>query len=566
MSNKDELQTPETPEEEYTGILGDYQETEEETPAPEEAAPAEPAAEKPEKTRGKGGAIAGIAAAVVAIAALGGVGLWQMRSNPAKAPAGIVDPENDAAYTEHVGVSKDMMQYFYYDYIQMFRSYYGDEMLQYYGMDLSQSLRSQEGPNGDGSTWYDLIMSQAKANVGQELVLTEAGRAAGFELPESDRALIDEQFAALNLADYGEGMTEEAARQAMELNAYAAAYYNKVFEDMTFTDEEIESYYTEHESEYNTCGLCFFPLTYTDPSAEEETTEETAEEAANEETTAAEETTEAETEPETTEASDENVLTKEIAEDYVAQFKKAGSLEAFQKVGTEVLVKYQGYSEEEAAGYVQNYVRDDYTYVEGAELSEWAFGGAKVGDVYVVESEGSYYAYYLTREPGRDEKPTIDVRHILFAVSDYLDGDASEASDADMDAAFEKARADAQACLDEWKAGEATEESFGKLAEERTGDPGSANNGGLYSGVTEGQMVPTFNDWCFDPSRKTGDTDLVETDYGVHVMYFVGQGDPAWKTSIIEQLKNTTYTEWYAEQEALYTVTFNDEILNTVGD
>ncbi len=36
-------------------------------------------------------------------------------------------------------------------------------------------------------------------------------------------------------------------------------------------------------------------------------------------------------------------------------------------------------------------------------------------------------------------------------------------------------------------------------------------------------MVETFNDWCFDPARKPGDTGIVETSYGYHVMYFVGQ-------------------------------------------
>ena len=35
-------------------------------------------------------------------------------------------------------------------------------------------------------------------------------------------------------------------------------------------------------------------------------------------------------------------------------------------------------------------------------------------------------------------------------------------------------------------------------------------------------MVPTFNDWCFDESRQEGDTGIVKTDYGYHVMYFVG--------------------------------------------
>ena len=46
-------------------------------------------------------------------------------------------------------------------------------------------------------------------------------------------------------------------------------------------------------------------------------------------------------------------------------------------------------------------------------------------------------------------------------------------------------------------------------------------NGGLYTDVYPGQMVAEFNNWCFDESRQVGDTGVVKTDYGYHVMYFV---------------------------------------------
>ena len=38
-------------------------------------------------------------------------------------------------------------------------------------------------------------------------------------------------------------------------------------------------------------------------------------------------------------------------------------------------------------------------------------------------------------------------------------------------------------------------------------------------------MVESFNDWCMDPQRQYGDTGLVETDYGWHIMFFCGKGD-----------------------------------------
>ena len=41
-------------------------------------------------------------------------------------------------------------------------------------------------------------------------------------------------------------------------------------------------------------------------------------------------------------------------------------------------------------------------------------------------------------------------------------------------------------------------------------------------------MVAAFNDWCFDPERQVGDTGIVKTEYGYHVMYFSGS-ELLWK-------------------------------------
>ena len=38
-------------------------------------------------------------------------------------------------------------------------------------------------------------------------------------------------------------------------------------------------------------------------------------------------------------------------------------------------------------------------------------------------------------------------------------------------------------------------------------------------------MVPSFNAWCFDSARKVGDTAIVKTQYGYHIMYFESTGD-----------------------------------------
>ena len=48
-------------------------------------------------------------------------------------------------------------------------------------------------------------------------------------------------------------------------------------------------------------------------------------------------------------------------------------------------------------------------------------------------------------------------------------------------------------------------------------------------------MVPAFDAWCFDASRKPGDSGLVKTEYGYHIMYFVGS-EEVWISNAREKL------------------------------
>ena len=120
----------------------------------------------------------------------------------------------------------------------------------------------------------------------------------------------------------------------------------------------------------------------------------------------------------------------------------------------------------------------------------------------------------------------MDVRHILI-YPEGADG-TNIFTDEFSEEAWAAGEEAAKALLEQFLAGEQTEEAFAALANEKSQDPGSNQNGGLYEGVTEGEMVTAFNDWCFDSTRQVGDTGIVKTEYGYHVMYFCGS-DPLWK-------------------------------------
>ena len=137
---------------------------------------------------------------------------------------------------------------------------------------------------------------------------------------------------------------------------------------------------------------------------------------------------------------------------------------------------------------------------------------------------------------------------------------------AQEEAAMEICHTYAENALKEWESGDKTEDSFAELANQYSEDPGSNTTGGLYENVSPGDMVQAFNDWCFDSSRKTGDTGLVETEYGVHVMYFSGKGSPKWKITAESDLQSSKMDDWFAEQKTKFSTAANDDVINAIEE
>lgn len=168
----------------------------------------------------------------------------------------------------------------------------------------------------------------------------------------------------------------------------------------------------------------------------------------------------------------------------------------------------------------------------------------------------------------KDDTPySINVRHILIQPEGEKAGTDENGTAVYSEEQMAEARTKAQALLDQWKAGEATEESFAALVADNTADTGSASTGGLYENVTQGQMVTEFNDWCFDSARQPGETALVETTYGVHIMYFVSANEEtAWhyvaKTAIMTE-KSEELLQGILDAHP-YEVQYEDVILNKV--
>ncbi len=152
-------------------------------------------------------------------------------------------------------------------------------------------------------------------------------------------------------------------------------------------------------------------------------------------------------------------------------------------------------------------------------------------DAYFTENADAFAQNGITKESGL----YASVRHILImpegGTTDETTG-VTTYSDDEWAACLAKA----ESLLQQWKDGEATEASFGEMAMTETADEYSAASGGLYEGVYKGSgMVEAFESWTIDASRVKGDTAIVKTEYGYHLMYFV-DGELNWVRTARTQL------------------------------
>lgn len=145
----------------------------------------------------------------------------------------------------------------------------------------------------------------------------------------------------------------------------------------------------------------------------------------------------------------------------------------------------------------------------------------------------------------KEDQTLVDIRHILIQLED---GEKDSYGRPDYtEEQWEQCRQQAQAVLDTYLENP-TEENFSELAKTHSAD-GNAKDGGIYTDVKQGQMVEEFDSWIFDTSRIAGDTGLVKTVYGYHVMYFISsevtEGDwvEAATTQLVSERTNAMIEE-----------------------
>lgn len=133
--------------------------------------------------------------------------------------------------------------------------------------------------------------------------------------------------------------------------------------------------------------------------------------------------------------------------------------------------------------------------------------------------------YQVEAEPTEDSS-TVTFRHIFLLPE--KEETLAECEDRGRDT------------LTQWeKDRRSSEATFAQLASQLSQDPGSACNGGLYRNCTRESLSEPLAYWCFDEAREAGDTTVLLTDEGCHVVYFVGNGESREEAQQYRQLLET---------------------------
>ena len=413
----------------------------------------------------------------------------------------------------------------FYETYSMYEMY---GMLEYLDLDPNKPFNRQNAFGGD-ETWAEYFEEEAAQALTVIVAQSEAAKRERIQLTEEDQANLDAAVASIEASaaqnglkpdrllrdSYGRGITLASYRAILERAVLSDRYVTATLESYDRSDAELQTYYELHRDQYDfvdyhTFKISGFP---SEPSESEEGySEEELEAYRGRQRSKADE-----------------------------MLSRVTASEAFWALSCEYAEEDDHDHDHDGHDHDHNHDEDhdgetDSTLVEKYSVSslgdsttaEFLLDGArKAGDKAVVE-DGDDFIVLLFLQRYRDEEKTCDVRHILVPFDDYDSGEEAEAR--------------AEELLRQWKDGAADEDAFAELANEYSTDAGSNTNGGLYENLSSAtSFVEPFKDWYLDPARKPGDTGVVETEHGYHIMYFSGQNDPVWKVNVRSAMDSEQY-------------------------
>ena len=477
--------------------------------------------------------------------------------------SGIKEKNTVAAVVDDYEFNSVEMSYYYVDTIESsyneWYSSYGENTAMYVslmmGLDITQPLGAQT--YSDSTTWADYFIDVAMNRAQSDYVLSKRAADEGFTMSEDTKATLEQTFnnlpafatlAGYGNADaylrgiYGNGANLESYRAYAEKSALAADYYMAHQNDMVIDDAAIRAHEAENFDKYSSFSFASYVISYSNFL-----TGGTTDENGN--------------------------TTYSDAEKEAAQAAAKAAAESLPQCTTqeELDAAIAAISSDETAK-SNLYNKVSYSSINTNAVDWMADSSRKAGDFTVIANESttvdadgkettsvmSYTAYvYLGRED--NNVPLANVRHILVSFEGGTTDETGNTVYSDAEKAAAKEQAENLLALYEMSA--MTEQDFADLATANTDDTGSAANGGLYEDIApvQGVYVESFTNWSTDPAREAGDTGIIESPYGYHVMYYVGDDEMTYRDSMITAELRTEYMNtWYEEVLASASLTVKD--------
>lgn len=163
-------------------------------------------------------------------------------------------------------------------------------------------------------------------------------------------------------------------------------------------------------------------------------------------------------------------------------------------------------------------------------------------ETFFSENEAAYAQQGITKD-----SRYINLRQILLVPegAEIADDGVVTASDE----SWEACKKAAEDLLKKWTK-DKTEANFAQMAFDNSQDTGSSVNGGLYANLSKGQLMEELELWCFDQARQAGDTVIIKTDLGYHILYLCEPTEVWYETA----------------EKDLIAQMIEDEITKTVAD
>lgn len=372
-------------------------------------------------------------------------------------------------------------------------------------LDRSKSLKDQQ--YSQDQSWADYLKEYTDKSLVTLTALYDQAKAAGYEMDESYKQTIEDDWdnmvstaksSGYTIGNYlstayGRGVNEKVYKEMYERYLYAYSYGDSIRDGFEIASSDIDARYNENKNDYDRVTYKYY---FVSGSASDDVT-----------------------------AEDAMAKAKESAEAIIA----AEDMDAY--------IKTEFNSEFSESRYAS------YSGTNDA-FADWLFDDSRAaGDKDVFEVSNGYYAVVFEAKEDLHYN-MVSVRHLLVRPEDST-------SDDSWNAALEKA----QGYLDTYKSLGETEANFGYLALAYSEDSGSKSNSGLYSHISKGQMVQEFEDWCFDPARKAGDVEIIKTDFGYHLMYFVSTDEDYYTYTVDNDIRTEDYSAYLDGIKEGYSVT-----------